>query len=88
MSDEQILPWEREGYGYSGPLDPLHDTKINRQLVEEWAENPVELPALGSMAVVFSREEGDISYVSLADDAPDISPEDLQLIRQQYPHLR
>ena len=85
---EKPLPWERPGYGFSGPLDPLHDTKINASPSKEMDILDRALPDLGASAVVFAREDGSLDHVSLDADAPEIDAEDLQLIRQQHPHLR
>jgi len=82
MNFQQQKPWEREGYGFSGPTDVLHDTKINETMVTNVNEHGVKHPDIGAAAVTFTRTDGEITVVSLSESAPDISAEDLQAIRQ------
>lgn len=88
--DGNVLPWEREGYGFSGPLDPLHSSKLNAAAVEQWRETPPEAPNgdLGSAVVVIAREPGDITVIGLREEDPSISDDDFDTIRQQHAHLR
>ena len=86
-AEKQQKPWERPGYGYGGPIDPLHDTKINARLSREMDVLDRALPDLGAAVVVFSHGEDDISVLNLQDDSP-VNGADLQAIRQQHVHLR
>jgi len=83
-----MKPWERHGYDFSGRINPLYDTEANQRSVQEWATDPPESPDIGAAAVVISNADGDTSSVSLGDAAPDISADDLKLMRQQHAHLR
>ena len=87
MKDKELpLPWERPGYGFSGPLDPLHDTRINARLSETIPDSG--RPDIGAAAVLISRGDDDMTVIGIEPDSPDISGEDLQHIRQQRAHLR
>ncbi len=87
MSSDVMMPWERDGYGFSGPIDILRDTKINNKLVEIDDSNEPR-PDIAAVVVLFSRSEGAISQASLEEDVLNVSNDDLQLIRQQNPNLR
>ena len=84
MKQASILPWEREGYGFSGPTDALHDTKINNRLPDKKVPG---LTDLGAAVVAVGDGKGHVKVIDLFDDTP-VEASNLQVIRKQHPHLR